>query len=615
MAQKIINEKHFEKAKKDFINGNYVDARSRLKRTIKIINKEPSGQEEILGKCYLLLGIIYEKEGEDLILAEKNYRKAKEEYKTVSIYGVDFKKLPIYKKIMREGIIHVLSKPPKKKFPVLIVVGVAAAVVVAVLLLGKKKKETYTLTVTRGEGVDGTPASGTTTYDKGSTVSYSYSLQSGYDDLSVLLDGNPVSPSGAISMDRDHTLNASTNKLVSVHIESNISGAELYVNDQSQGILTPCDFFITAEDHELRLIKSSCGEAKRTITFEENLSYNINVDLAGYTYEFVTKWGSYGGRDGQFRRATGIALDKNNYVYVVDYFNHRIQKFDSNGKFISKWGSFGSDNRQFWSPCGIAVDENNYVYVADSDNERIQKFDSNGIFILKWGSYGNGNGQFNWPFDIAIDKNNYVYVSEYNNHRIQKFDSNGIFISKWGSEGIDNGQFSFPRGIAVDNNGYVYVADIWNHRIQKFDSNGNLLIVWGSNGSGAGQFNLPMYIAVDRNNYVYVSDYNNQRIQKFDSNGIFISKWGSYGNGNGQFLFPYGISVGEEGYIYVSEYNNNRIQKFRMSDQTDGDGEWEIITNTSSTHISISSSKTHPGSFQRKLDKRRKNKKDKNLQK
>ena len=42
-------------------------------------------------------------------------------------------------------------------------------------------------------------------------------------------------------------------------------------------------------------------------------------------------------------------------VYVVDCFNHRIQKFTSEGEFLTKWGREGSGNGEFESPVGIAI--------------------------------------------------------------------------------------------------------------------------------------------------------------------------------------------------------------------------------------------------------------------
>ena len=49
---------------------------------------------------------------------------------------------------------------------------------------------------------------------------------------------------------------------------------------------------------------------------------------------------------------------------------------------------------QFSFPNGVAVDSSGNLYVVDFDNNRIRKFNSNGTFITKWGSYGTGDGQF-----------------------------------------------------------------------------------------------------------------------------------------------------------------------------------------------------------------------------
>lgn len=209
VAQKISNEKHFEKAKKDFLNGNYDDARYRLEWTIGIINKEPSGQEDILGKCYLLLGVIYEKEGKVLILAERNYRKAMNEYKIDSIPGVDLSDFSLYSRFLKakRGMIESVGIKTEKKFPWLLVVGgVVALVTIAILFISKKEKRT--LTVARGEGVVGSPDSGTFTYKKGAIANYSYSAQAGYKYLEVRLDDSVVPDSGTITMDRAHTLTA-----------------------------------------------------------------------------------------------------------------------------------------------------------------------------------------------------------------------------------------------------------------------------------------------------------------------------------------------------------------------------------------------------------------------
>jgi DNA-binding beta-propeller fold protein YncE len=288
---------------------------------------------------------------------------------------------------------------------------------------------------------------------------------------------------------------------------------------------------------------------------KEKLSTEKNI----IGYKFVNSWGSYGSGDGQFKFPANMAVDSSTgSVYVVDRYNDRIQKFDSNGNFITKWGSNGTGDGEFYYPAGISVDSSSDVYV--SDHHRIQKFDSNGNFITKWGSNGTGA--------IALDSKGYIYVADTRNDRIQKFDSNGNFITKWGSEyelSVDYGSgsvgFQWPNGISVESStGSVYVTDNFNNFIQKFDSNGNFITKWKDKSLSFS----PYAISVDSNtDYIYVSDSRSDIIQKFDSNGNFITKWGRSGTGYGEFDSPEGIAVNSStGYVYVADSMNRRIQVF-----------------------------------------------------
>jgi len=271
----------------------------------------------------------------------------------------------------------------------------------------------------------------------------------------------------------------------------------------------------------------------------------------GGHYQYVTQWSAGG---------PGVAVDAGGNIYVPDWINNLIRKFDSNGTYLIQWGSYGSGNGQFNGPSWVAVDSSGNIYVVDTNNSRIQKFDSNGGYLAQWGSHGAGNGQFNYPWGIGVAASGDVYITDLENDRIQKFDSNGTYFAQWGSHGHGNGQFWGPVGVAVDASGNVYVTDASNYRIQKFDSNGGYLTQWGSHGSGDGQFNPPFGIAIDTSSNVYVADFDNHRIQKFDSNGTYLSQWGSYGTGEGQLIEPEGIAVDVSGNVYIEA--NGMINKF-----------------------------------------------------
>ncbi len=71
----------------------------------------------------------------------------------------------------------------------------------------------YVLTVTVGEGITGTPATGSYSYTDADLVNYSYSLQTGYENLVVQLDGVTVGNNGIISMNMSHILTVTAEKI------------------------------------------------------------------------------------------------------------------------------------------------------------------------------------------------------------------------------------------------------------------------------------------------------------------------------------------------------------------------------------------------------------------
>ena len=96
---------------------------------------------------------------------------------------------------------------------------------------------------------------------------------------------------------------------------------------------------------------------------------------------FILGFGSTGTGDGQFAEVEHMATDKFDNIYVNDpqkgadgNDQPRVQKFDTNGNFITKWGSYGTGNGQFKDPEHLAVDSQGFVYVSDKDHNNIQVF-------------------------------------------------------------------------------------------------------------------------------------------------------------------------------------------------------------------------------------------------
>jgi hypothetical protein len=192
--------------------------------------------------------------------------------------------------------------------------------------------------------------------------------------------------------------------------------------------------------------------------------------------------GSSGTGSGQLSGPQAIAFDSSGNIWVVDGNNNRVQKFNSSRTYLSQFPcasgacTGSSANGQFHNPQGIAFDSSGNIWVTDYSNFRMQKFNSSATFILgvgagyqgvggAIGSNGTANGQFNNPNDIAIDLSGNVWVADGgggagSGNRLEEFNSSGIFLMGIGagyngvsgsidSTGTASGQFNLPFNLTI----------------------------------------------------------------------------------------------------------------------------------------------------------------------
>ena len=100
---------------------------------------------------------------------------------------------------------------------------------------------------------------------------------------------------------------------------------------------------------------------------------NANGDWQGYI-------GSKGLGPGMLVGPQNLAVDEDGYLYVVDYGNQRIVKFDPDGVFVLSFGLSSIDFPGFRAPAGIAA-RNSRIYAADSTAKCIYVFDPNGNYL------------------------------------------------------------------------------------------------------------------------------------------------------------------------------------------------------------------------------------------
>jgi DNA-binding beta-propeller fold protein YncE len=347
-----------------------------------------------------------------------------------------------------------------------------------------------------------------------------------------------------------------------LEVKSAPQGAKVLLDGEDTGKYTDCVLsYVPFGRHEIKIFKENYAEREDFIDIREGEgSLSIDVILTGKNYEPFKKWGEPSSQ--LFQNPTGLALDAEGFLYVVDDSDEKIKKINSEGKIIRNWVSRGNDFKNLKSAWGIAVDSQGYIYVTDVKKHSVMKFNTQGQFIKKWGEQGKEDTEFQSPLGIATDSNNDIYVVDSLNHCVKKFSNLGVLKKTWGKRGSLEGEFLFPVAVAVSAENEVFVLD--RIRLQKFSNQGDFLAAWGGAGSYDGEFDKPMGVFIDADGYVYVADSGNNRIQKFTGDGHFISKWGSAGNAEGQFNYPVSIVVDTQGSVYIAERDNNRIQVFKV---------------------------------------------------
>ncbi len=309
----------------------------------------------------------------------------------------------------------------------------------------------------------------------------------------------------------------------------------------------------------------------------DRLNHRVQV-FRRSTRAYVTTVGSYGTGNGQFREPSDVAVDANGYLYVADLRNTRVQQFqrvDSAWSYRRTYGVTGipylTDNVHYNHPQGVAVAEDGSIYITENRGRRLVKLSPDGT--PQWAA-PEIPGVFGYtPNDVAIGKDGRVYVAAGWENCIRIYNPDGTLYSSFGDWGSGNYQFDDPQGIAVAPNGDIYVADCWNHRVQIYGPNWAYkatIGATGQSGTGNDRFNCPSDAAVDGNGTIYVADSGNHRVQVFNSNRQYVSTIGITGvSGREHDRFsdwgPHRLAVDAQNRLYVADAGNNRIQVFDAS--------------------------------------------------
>ena len=184
------------------------------------------------------------------------------------------------------------------------------------------------------------------------------------------------------------------------------------------------------------------------------------VRLLSKEMKRIAEIGGSGWGDDQFDHPSGVWARNGIDVFIADYGNHRIQRFDRKLAFISSFSTRDRANadERFGYPTDVAVSRLGDLFICDSENARIVKVVGLSKIEKTFGGFDAGKGRLKKPNQLEIGPHDNVYVQDAmpdakQGSRVVVFDNFGNFIHIIGES-------MFPNGVQIyaDENGLILLG-------------------------------------------------------------------------------------------------------------------------------------------------------------
>lgn len=170
-----------------------------------------------------------------------------------------------------------------------------------------------------------------------------------------------------------------------------------------------------------------------------------------------------------------VAINSKEHTIVVEGGGNRISVLDGDGRKIRTFGTEGTQKGEF-NAYGLTVDKDDYIYALDYSKHCIHKFSPQGMLLASSGSCGKGEMQFKYAYSIVYNPNDdYLYVADSYNNRIQVLTTSLKHVRSLGENSSIFAKFNIPMGVALDSENNMYIADYNDNSIKVFNQDGQYL--------------------------------------------------------------------------------------------------------------------------------------------
>jgi hypothetical protein len=275
---------------------------------------------------------------------------------------------------------------------------------------------------------------------------------------------------------------------------------------------------------------------------------------------FITVIGDEGDKPGQFRQPQAVSTDNKGNLYVADTGNHRVQKFDAQGRFVDMVGGFGWEQEQLQRPMDVCADNGLDVLIADFENRRIVRCDNQLHWISTFTAREAADErlQLGFPAAVSISIHSDLFIVDSENRRVLKLNSMWQPELSFGNYDWGEGGLTEPASIYVARDDRIYVSDCQAGRISVYDYFGTFL-----QHIGDGVLKRPAGLCEDTQGHIWVADGERRQVLAFSRSGALLLQWGSAGNKLGAFQNPADVAV-HQNRLYIADRDNHRIQMFEI---------------------------------------------------
>jgi hypothetical protein len=175
----------------------------------------------------------------------------------------------------------------------------------------------YLLTVSIATGAAGTPEGGFYNYDAGEQVDYSFTLEDGYTNLRVVLDGNTVDAAGTITISQDHVLSVFAEK--EYYIQGSWTLEEAYRDDSTFTVTVT----FTGETRTGTVADSDGGVGTYTV---DGNNVEFTLVFPDVTYEYTGLFSDEENMSGESKRITAAGTSTGVWTAVINTAESRSRR-------------------------------------------------------------------------------------------------------------------------------------------------------------------------------------------------------------------------------------------------------------------------------------------------